>query len=135
MKSVIFTLLFISSLVCFAEMNVKKIGVILEDDKTAEIELVEVTGGKSSQFLVRINGTNTELDEKVISVTESGGGTSATYYVKEDGKNLLRKSNVEFWPWEAYIEGKTFKLNLNSKKSKELKTHLILSDFNSKNKK
>jgi hypothetical protein len=114
--------------------QVASVGVVYTDDGTFEADIVRYGDKTANTYLVKISGVDSDSDGKVFKVTENGGSTGPTYYEKENGKNLLRAPAHAVFGWEAYVDGKTFKIDKNQAKTKELKTSDILKDFKNQNK-
>ena len=120
---------------CFTSVSVAKVaknGVVFTDKKSFELSLVKYGEAKDKKYLVQFKGYDDEDEGKVFLVTESGGGTSARYFAKEDDSNILRAPPHEYFGWEAYIGDKTFKVSEDAEKSKALDTSLMLKLFTQK---
>ena len=113
----------------FAAEKIAPTGVVFTDGGAAEFSLVRYGDEIKSQYLVKISGVDNIANDKVQLVNKSGGGTGATYYEKVDGGNLMRAPAHEYFNWEAYLGGKTYKINQDLKKTKALKTLVILNDY------
>jgi hypothetical protein len=117
------------------KQDVAPVGVVFTDHGSLELTLVRYGPEENHVFLVKIDGVDDPSNGKVVKVTMQGGGTSATYYKLENDRNLLRAPAHQYFGWEAYFGSKTYKIDRDGKKTKELKTAEILSAFNNQTKK
>ena len=115
--------------------EIADVGVVFADSGTFEAALVRFGPPADNTFLVQLKGVDDPLNGKVIKVKTEGGGTGAQYYVKDGGGNLLRAPAHDYFGWEAYVGGKTYKINQDKKKSADLKTADMLSTYLKQNKK
>lgn len=109
--------------------EVAKYGKVMTDGTGLEISMVRYGDEDARQYLAEIKGVDNPLDGKVVLLTASGGGTSATYYTMENGKNLMRQPSHGWFGWEAYIGGKTYTIGEDPRESKKLKTSEILKTY------
>ena len=119
------------SLTVFAadSKEIAKVGVVFVDEGTFELALVRYGDPSENTYLAEISGVDDPLNGKVLKVRATGGGTSATYYEREGGGNLLRAPQHQYFGWEAYLGNKTFKINQDTKKTKALKTETVLAKY------
>lgn len=115
--------------------EVAGVGVVFTDSATFEASLVRFGPEANHTFLAQVKGVDNALNEKVIKVTAEGGGTGATYYVKDGGWNLFRAPAHEYFGWEAYVGGKTYKINQDKDKTKALNTAALLETYKKQSKK
>lgn len=118
-----------------AKEEVANVGVVFTDAGTFQASLVRFGPEADHTFLAKVSGVDSPLNNKVMKVSTSGGGTGATYYTKEDGGNLFRAPAHEYFGWEAYVGGKTYKINQDKKLTKELDTKAMLSEYKKQQKK
>jgi hypothetical protein len=135
MKIVAIVLCFISLHSFAAKDEVANGGVVFTDKGTFEATLVRFGPEADHTFLAKVSGVDSPLNNKVMKVTSNGGGTGATYYTKEDGGNLFRAPAHEYFGWEAYVGGKTYKINQDTKLSKALNTNALLTEYQKQQKK